>query len=683
MIKFKDWNDIHWKKALLRLFIIFATTAPIVTFLPRTKGKMFHYDEGKPWMYEQLIAKFDFPIFKSEETLSQERDSIMQSFKPYFTFKSNIGKQKIAEFLQNYKDGIPGLPPEYTKAVAQRLTDIYEVGILNQSEFTKLMRDTASVVQVVSGKQVFNKPVSELYTTMGAYENIFADSYLHAKRSELQQCNLNEYLEPNLIYDKERSESELNDMLSLVPQASGIVLEGQRIIDRGDIVDAKTYRILHSFEQAMEKQNEGKDSVISTIIGQSIYVLLLLMLFTYYMLRSRKETFEKQREASLLYMLILLFPILTSLMIEYNFFSVYVIPFSMAAIFFRVFMDSRTAFTAHITMILICALAVKYQYEFIIVQIVAGWVAIYSLQELSRRSQIFITAFLVTFASALIYLGIQLIQTDDVSKLDQSIYYHFAVNGVFLLFTYPLMLVIEKLFGFVSLVTMFELSNTNNELLRKLSEVAPGTLQHSMTVGNLAAEIANKIGAKSQLVRTGALYHDIGKMENPVFFTENQVGVNPHKKLSPLESANIIINHVSAGLRLAEEYNLPKEIKMFIKTHHGTGLVKYFYITYQNEHPNEVIDEAPFRYPGPNPYTKEQAILMMSDTVEAATRSLKEYTEESIGNLVNKLIDAQVKEGFFNDCPITFHDIRTAKQVLIERLKSIYHTRIQYPELKK
>lgn len=381
--------------------------------------------------------------------------------------------------------------------------------------------------------------------------------------------------------------------------------------------------------------------------------------------------------------MIVIYPILVSLMMKHSILSVYILPFAMVPIFIRVFFDSRTAFITHTTMILICAVAVKYQYEFIIVQLVAGLVAIYSLRELSKRSQIFLTALLVTVASAVSYLALQLIQSNNISSLDHTMYFHFAVNGFFLLFAYPLMLVIEKTFGFISTVTLFELSNTNNPLLRKLSEEAPGTFQHSITVGNLASEIANKIGAKSQLVRTGALYHDIGKMEHPVFFTENQSGINPHTRLDAKSSARIIISHVTNGLKIAEQYNLPRVIKDFIATHHGTGLTKYFYITYKNEHPNEDVDPQPFTYPGPNPFTREQAILMMSDAVEAASRSLKEYTEESIARLVNKIIDDQVANGFFEDCPITFRDIKTAKLVLIERLKAMYHTRIQYPELKK
>ena len=633
-------------------------------------------------MYEQLIAKFDFPIFKTEAALKIEKDSITKHFQPYYNINQAVEQKKIEQFKQAYKNGIPGLSQDYVDAIAHRLHEIYEAGIIDPQQYSTLAKDSNSLIRVVTGKQAVSVPINKTYSTLGAYEQLFMDPLLGPKRSLLQQCNLNEYIEANLVYDKDRSETEMNDMLSLIPQASGMVLEGQRIIDRGDIVDAKTYRVLNSFEQAMEKRKASEDEITSTFIGQTIYVLIFICLFTLYLALFRKDYFNKPRSISLLYVMIVIYPILTSLMMEHNILSVYILPFSMAPIFFRVFMDSRTAFIGHITMVLLCAVAVKYQYEFIIVQIVAGLVAIYSLRELSKRSQIFLTALLVTISSAAVYLSLQLIQADDLSKLDQTMYYHFAVNGFFLLFTYPLMLVIEKTFGFVSTVTMFELSNTNNELLRRLSEVAPGTFQHSITVGNLATEIASRIGAKSQLVRTGALYHDIGKMLNPAFFTENQAGINPHDKLNDLESARIIISHVTEGLKLAEKYNLPREIKEFITTHHGTGLAKYFYIHYKNEHPDEEVNEDLFRYPGPNPFTREQAILMMSDTVEAASRSLQEYTEESISELVNRLIDGQVADGNFTDCPITFRDITAAKTVLIERLKSMYHTRIQYPQLK-
>ncbi len=682
MRKFSLSDKQYWRTLIMRVMLVIVSVILIVWFLPRGEGRLFHYDEGRPWAYGELIAKFDFPVFKTEETLQAERDSITEHFQPYYNKDLTVGKKAVQHFLATYQSGLPDVPPQYIMVIANKLNSYYQQGIMEPQDFVTFSKDSTKQIRIVEGKQAVSTPIGSLISTIGAYEQLLQDPALAPMRQALQKCNLNEFINANLTYDKERSETERQDLLSLIPQASGMVQEGQRIIDRGDIVDAHTSLVLTSFEQAMERRNAADDAIMSTIIGQSIYVFILVLLFTAYLVLFRNDYFEKTGSIMMLYASIVVFPILVSLMMQFNKFSVYIIPFAMAPIFIRVFMDSRTAFIAHCTMTLICAVAVTYQYEFIIVQLVAGLVAIYSLRDLERRSQIFLTAILVVIGSAMVYLALQLIQSYDLSKLDRTIYIHFAINGFFLLFAYPLMLVIEKVFGFTSAVTLFELSNTNNELLRKMSEVAPGTFQHAIMVGNLAAEVANKIGAKSQLVRTGALYHDIGKMESPVFFTENQAGANPHDNIDDMESARIIISHVSKGLRLAEQNNLPAIIKDFISTHHGTGLAKYFYINYKNEHPDEEVDEAPFRYPGPNPATREQAILMMCDSVEAASRSLDEYSEKSISELVNRIIDSQVQNGFFTECPITFRDIYLTKQVLIERLKSIYHTRIQYPEEK-
>jgi putative nucleotidyltransferase with HDIG domain len=356
----------------------------------------------------------------------------------------------------------------------------------------------------------------------------------------------------------------------------------------------------------------------------------------------------------------------------------------MLPIIIRVFLDSRTAFHTHIITLCICSTYLSYPYEFLLLQAAAGIVAIYSLRELSQRSQLFRTAFFVAVTYCAIYFAYELTTESNLTKLNGTMYIYFAINSILLLFTYPLLFLFEKIFGFTSNVTLVELSNINNPLLRRLSETVPGTFQHSMQVANLAAEAANRIGAKSQLVRTGAFYHDIGKMENPIYFTENQSGgINPHKDLAYEESARIIISHVTDGLKIAEKYDLPKVIKDFIVTHHGKGKVKYFYISWKNAHPGEEPDEAAFTYPGPNPFTRETAILMMADAVEASSRSLPEYTAKSISTLVDKIIDTQMGEGFFRECPITFKDIATVKAVFKEKLMTIYHTRISYPELKK
>lgn len=680
---FNNTEENYWRNLATKTVLVCITVAIIVWFLPRNEGRMYRYDVGKPWMYGSVIAKFDFPIYKTDEAIKHEQDSLLKHFQPYYSLNPLIEKKQVERFLHDYEQGINGLPKEYVGIVAKQMQEIYQMGIINTNEYNNIFKDSTSMIRFVSGKNAKSLKVSSFYSTIAAYEHIFANEKLAVQRAILSRCNLNNYIEANIVYDKEKSDAEKNDLLSSIPLASGMVMSGQKIIDRGEIVNDYTCRVLNSFDKEMKRRSSTQDEIMTTFIGQILFVLILVMMFTSYLTLFRKDYFEKPRSLTMLYTMITLFPILVSMMMKHNFFSVYIIPFAMAAIFVRVFMDSRTAFITHVTMILICAAAVKYQYEFIIVQLASGLVAIYSLRELSKRSQIFITAILVTISSCIVYLALQLMQDNQVFNIDPSMYTYFIINGIFLLLSYPMMYLIEKMFGFISNVTLFELSNTNKGLLRNLSEIAPGTFQHSITVGNLAAEIANRIHANSLLVRTGALYHDIGKMTNPVFFTENQAGVNPHDQLSDLESAQIIISHVTEGLKLAEKFNLPGIIKDFISTHHGTGLTKYFYINYCNEHPDEQVDKEMFQYPGPNPFTREQAILMMADTVEAASRSLNEYTEESISTLTNKLIDSQVAGGFFRECPITFRDIALAKSVLIERLKSIYHTRISYPHLNK
>lgn len=683
MEKFYSSRKLKWRNFLSRTLLVLITVLLIVWALPRNESKQFRYDIGKPWMYGSFIAKFDFPIYKTDEAIKEQEDSLLETYQPYYNYDPAVEKKQVSKFLADYQNGIPGLPHNYVRLIADRLHRLYQAGIMDTPEYNEAYRDSTSQVRLVSGNSAQSISLACVYSTLSAYEQLFIDEQIAMQRPILQRCNLNNYIEPNLIYDKGKSETERNDLLSSIPPASGMVMSGQKVIDRGDIVDEYTYRVLSSFEREIKRRSATQTQITNTIIGQVIFVTLMVFLFTMYLGLFRRDYFNKPRSIAMLYTLITLFPVVVSLMMRHNFLSVYMLPFAMVPIFVRVFMDSRTAFVCHVTMILICTTAVRYQYEFIIIQLVAGLIAIYSLRELTRRAQVFKTAILVGIGSTFVYLALQLMQDNDFSSMDHDMYYHFVVNAVLLLIAYPMMYIIEKMFGFVSSVTLFELSNTNRGLLRDLSEIAPGTFQHSITVGNLAAEIANKIGANALLVRTGALYHDIGKMKNPVFFTENQAGVNPHDTLSYQESARIIISHVTEGVKLAERENLPTIIRDFIVTHHGTGITKFFYIKYKNEHPEEEVDPAPFTYPGPNPFTREQAILMIADGVEAASRSLPEYTEESISTLVNRMIDQDVTDGYFKECPITFRDLAIAKLVLIERLKAIYHTRISYPEMKK
>ena len=669
------------RRSIARIILIAASIGLIVWALPRNSGPQYRYDVGKPWMYGSFIAKFDFPIYKTDEAIKAEQDSLISNFEPYFSYDTEVEKQQINKFLYDFQDGIHGLPSEYMNVITDRLHRLYQAGIMASPMYDDIAGDSTNMVRIVSGKKASSMQINCLYSTKTAYTQLFSDERLSPHRAILQKCNLNEYISPNIVYDKERSETEKADILSAIPLASGMVLSGQKIIDRGEIVDDYTFRVLNSFEREMQRRSSSSNEMATRVLGQFLYVGIIILLFTLYLVLFRKDYFDKPRSLFMLYAMITIFPIVVSLMMEHSFLNVYILPFAIVPILTRVFFDSRTAFITHVTMVLICAASVKYQYEFIIVQLTSGLVAFYSLRELSNRAQLFKTAVLVTIASAAVYLALQLMQDSDNLTLDRSMYTYFVVNGVLLLFAYPLMYLIERTFGFISDVALIELSNTSKDVLRQLSEQAPGTFQHSVMVGNLAAAIANRIGAKAQLVRTGAFYHDIGKMQNPAFFTENQTGVNPLSSMPRQQAARIVINHVADGIKIAERYNLPGIIRDFILTHHGRGVAKYFYISYTNEHPDQPADPTLFTYPGPNPFTREQAIIMMADSVEAAARSLSEYTEESISQLVNRIIDAQVTEGFFTECPITFLDIAQAKQVLIERLKSIYHTRVSYPTL--
>ena len=678
---FKD--DLTWRDFLIRAALVIGTVAIIVWLMPRSNEFSFNVEKGRPWINSDLSAPFDFPIYKSDEVISKERDSLMKLYEPYYIINKDVSGNEIRQFYKDYSDGIPGLSNDYLSIIANRLRDLYATGIMNSAEYNDLHQDSTRLIRIIDGKNASSVSINDINSVVSAYEQIFLDQTLAEHQDILKKCNLNDYQAPNLKYDKERSEASLNELHNSIPLATGLVQRGQKIIDRGDIIDTKTYNILMSYKKEMERKHENDPRLSLTILGQILYVAIIVTCFTIFLSLFRKDYFEKARSSAMLYALIIIFAAIACLMVGHSVLHIYMLPFAMIPIFVRVFMDSRTAFMAHLTTILVCACTLQHPLEFIAVETVAGLIAIFSLRELSSRSQLFWTAVFITVGMGLTNLALDWIRNSDISRMSYSEYNYITINGMLLFCSYPLLYLIEKAFGFTSNITLIELSDMNKELLRKMSEVAPGTFQHSIQVGNLAAEIARKINAKSQLVRTGALYHDIGKIANPIYFTENQSGVNPHEKMGSIDSAQMIISHVTEGIKMAEKYDLPNIIKDFISTHHGQGKAKFFYVQYKNAHPNDDVDELLFTYPGPNPFTKEQAILMMADTVEAASRSLPDYTEKTIRELVNRLIDTQVAEGYFKECPITFRDIAYAKTVLIEKLKMIYHTRLSYPELKK
>ena len=676
-------DELTWRDILIRSAIVIISVVIVVWAMPHDNRSYFHVEEGKPWKYADFTAPYDFPVYKTEAAINEERDSAMRNYEPYFNHNKEVELRMVKKFNTDYADGIPGLPKSFVNIISNRLHSLYQQGIMEQEEYTKLHKDTAQMIRIVNGKEASSISILEVYSAKTAYEQLFTEDQLSMLRPILQKCNLNTYIMPNLIYDQERSETSKNDLLSGIALASGLVQKGQKIVGRGEIVTEKTYRIIESFKRENELRNEDIAQNQISLLGQILYVTILMVCFTLYLTLYRKDYFEKPRSIAMLYTLIMIFVLLTALFMRNSFIHIYILPYAMVPIIIRVFMDSRTAFMTHAIMILISATMLQHPYEFIVIQLIAGLAAITSLRELSQRSQLFKSAIIITLASMFVNLAFDWMKADALMQIDLSTYNYLIANGIALLFAYPLLFLIEKAFGFTSDISLIELSNTNNELLRQMSEVAPGTFNHSIQVANLAGEIANKIGAKAQLVRTGALYHDIGKLANPIYYTENQSGIDPHETLTDVESAQIIISHVTEGLKMADKYNLPKVIRDFISTHHGQGKAKFFYIRYHNEHPDEPVDDLLFTYPGPNPFTREQACLMMADTVEAASRSLPDYTEQSIRGLVERLIDTQVAEGYFRECPITFRDIQYAKTVLIEKLKTIYHTRVSYPTEKK
>ena len=471
-------DELTWRDILIRSAIIIISVVIVVWAMPHDNRSYFHVEEGKPWKYADFTAPFDFPVYKSEAAIKEERDSAMRNYEPYYNHNKEVEMRMVKKFNTDYADGIPGLPKSFVEIISNRLHSLYQQGIMEQEEYAKLRKDTAQMIRVVIGKEASSISILEVYSAKTAYEQLFTEDQLSMFRPILQKCNLNAYIMPNLIYDQERSESSKNDLLSGIALASGLVQKGQKIVGRGEIVTEKTYRIIESFKRENELRNEDVTQNRISLLGQILYVTILMVCFTLYLTLYRKDYFENPRSIAMLYTLIMIFVLLTALFMRNSFIHIYILPYAMVPIIIRVFMDSRTA-------------------EFIVIQLIAGLAAITSLRELSQRSQLFKSAIIITLASMFVNLAFDWMKADALMQIDLSTYNYLIANGIALLFAYPLLFLIEKAFGFTSDISLIELSNTNNELLRQMSEVAPGTFNHSIQVANLAGEIANKIGAKA------------------------------------------------------------------------------------------------------------------------------------------------------------------------------------------
>ena len=664
------------KENILRALVILAATSLILLFFPRSDSRHFQFEMNRPWTHSLLTAPFDIPVFRDSITVRQMRDSLNHSFTPIMKVDNTPRKAVLNRLLS-----IPGIHPDERTRLRETVGRIYTDGIVSPEFYNDYIRARGTTeVGFVENNTVVKHKAGTLRTPRQAYAVIDSMFNTPQSRTAITEFQLATMILPNILIDTVATERLYEDRIRPIEAAIGVVQQGERIVDRGDIVTPQLYAILSTYESMLESRSEASASETLYVgLGQLLFTVLLLgALLLYLWIYRRKDFMSLRRLSAILFAITLLYIVATIVAPHINS-GIYLIPFAILPVMTVVFFDSRTAFSCLVVAILLCAPLSLFPIEFITIQILAGLAAIFSLRELTRRSQLLRTALLVFLTYAVSYVAMELLQSGTISSTTGKLMGFFAINAVLISFAYILIFVFEKLFSLTSMVTLVEMSDINHPILRDLSEQCPGTFQHSMSVSSLASDAARKIGANPLIVRAGALYHDIGKLSNPAFFTENQHGVNPHDALTPQQSAGIIIGHVTEGLKMAEKNKLSQIIKDMISQHHGKGLVKYFYTMEQRRHPGEEIDPEPFTYPGPNPTTKEASLLMMADSVEAASRSLPEHTMEAITSLVNKIIDGQVQQGLHAQSPISFNDIKVIKEAFISRLRTMYHVRIAYP----
>ncbi len=697
-------------KPFVRIFLFIISIVIVTYLLPKTGKFAYEYQNGTPWKHQALIAPFDFPIYKTQADLNEETNAALRTHRPYFELDTSLVLQIKKQFVKDYQQFIvdnqskyPNLAKNYAQdttyfaliqnSIISNLEEIYEQGII------LLPDDNADAppsfeLMLIKGPYVEPYELSELEQRTSAYKKLtkssaielpVANDGLYSEISQLiNALQLNKYIEANIQLNKERNEAELAQLKKNISLTSGRVLAGQRIIDQGEIVTSEIEKILDSLRRKYEANIVSDTDYYFILAGQLLLVALMFTAIYLFLFYFRKDVFNSISSISFILLITLTMVAFASLNQFFIHFPFFIIPFAILPIIIRTFLDSRLAFFMHVITILICAFFAQNSFEFVFIQIPVGLVAMFSLFRMSRRSHIVRTAMLIILTYSLFYTSLLLWQEGTLKNIDLVMFAYFTANGVMLLMVYPLIWIFERLFGFLSDVTLIELADTNHPVLREMAEATPGTFQHSIQVGNLAQEVAYKLDANPALVRAGAMYHDIGKMASPLFFTENQAGgLNPHSEMDFEDSARIVINHIENGIRMAQKHNLPKQIIDFIATHQGTTKTRYFYNSYINKYPDQTPDISAFSYPGPTPFTKETAILMMADSIEAASRSLKSYTDDEIDKLVEKIINIQIEEDQFINAPITFKEISEAKEVFKNKLKNIYHARIEYPDIKK
>ncbi len=661
--------------------LVFVVLAAVVCYLlpRRTSNFAYDFEKGKPWSYDLLTAEHDFPIYKTDAEVKAEREQVLKDYTPFYNIDSSVG-----DSVWRTLDGLEKmsrLSRKEKERVQEGLVMVYTRGVLPALELENLRKAGQKKVKVVNSRHVAQDvAVSDLYTPKTAYAAINENV---RRESSVKLLDLNSYVRPNLKYDTVRSEKLYSDLVSSVSLTRGMVQKGEKIIDRGEIVTEDSYQMLASLKKITDEKTVDATTSMLSFLGMVCLVIVLVVMLAMYMYMFRPHLFEKLRNTIFICLLIALIVTIAALVMRFSGMSVYVVPFALVPMMLRVFYDSRTAFFCHLITVLMVSLMAPSAFTFIMVQVSVGLVTVMSLKDVSVRAQLVATAAFVFLTQCFVYTACYLAQMGGFDGMDWYIYFLFLASAFLLLLVYGLIYVAERGFGFTSALTLVELTNVNSGLLLEFAQKAPGTFQHALQVSNLATEAAKRINANALLVRVGALYHDIGKMPNPEYFTENQAdGQNPLSAMSEEEAAKIIIGHVQEGVRIAEKKHLPSLITSFINSHHGTSKVRYFYNKYVNNHPGEEVDESKFMYKGPRPQTKETGILMMADAVEARSRSLTEITEESIADMVEKMVGAQISDGQLSETPLSLKDIETIKHVFTENLCAMYHHRIAYPEIK-
>ena len=664
-----------YQSFIYKVILFLITVFCLVYLFPRSGGFKYNYQTGKPWPYETLLAPFDFPIAKSEEELNAERQAVAQESPLIFT-RDTLAEQRSLDRTRKWirQQVTPFSSSRILRDWDRYLNNLYSPGLIDAS-FAIQSSKPILVVRDNSAQKLLFSDLKINDSLPFSNESSLLNGIIANASNRLI---LNEYIESNLVLDSLLTRQKLEESLSLILPTRGVVAEGERIIAQGEVVDQKRFQILNSL-RVEYLSDLWASSEQSIIIGYSILVSILIFLTFLFLWRYRPLVYENNTKVVFVFTTILIMVAAIKLAMTYNINFVYVVPLCIVPLLLKTFFDTRLAFFVFLMGLLLIGFMVPSDFSFIFMQLVAGAIATLTMPDLYKRANLFVVAVLIVVSYVFCYISFHMIYEGNLSTVSLDNLGFLLINGLGILFVHPLVYIFEKIFGLVSDLSLLELSDTNSKLLRTLSEKAPGTFHHSLQVANIAEAAANEVNANALLVRVGALYHDIGKMNNPLYFSENQsTNYNPHHELDPFESSRLILNHISDGIEIAKRNNLPDRIIDFIRTHHGTTPTRYFYHKAKKE--NEDVDKSIFCYPGPKPYSKETAILMMADSVEAASKSLQEPTAEGIASFVQKIIEEQADENQFDEADISLREIELIKKILIEKLINVYHLREVYPE---